>query len=158
MAGFRMVVFLVALGVAVGMAGRTSRKLGNNLAPIWDNNLSPYNSVNCGCKCSPLTLRDKYGRIVGNCLSSWKGSTWCYVETWNSPCADLRKSSKTKNPWSYEACNAPACPIVEEIPFEFTREEEIPFPDIKCRQGEEQLPGDPGCCRRIEDHGFIYCI
>merc|ERR1719391_20697 len=66
--------------------------------------------VNCGCQCSPLTFRDKYGRQQGNCKSADKtGAVWCYVHSAHySSCSDLQPSKRfPNNPWSYEACATP---------------------------------------------------
>merc|ERR1711874_40819 len=67
---------------------------------------SPF--VNCGCQCSSLTFRDKWGEVQGNCRSSdHSGAKWCYVNSWSSPCQDLQKSNRFRQPWSYEACATP---------------------------------------------------
>merc|ERR1719233_275589 len=64
--------------------------------------------VNCGCQCSNLTFRDKYGQVQGNCKSAdHTGATWCYVEGWGSSCQDKRSSKRFSKPWSYEACATP---------------------------------------------------
>ena len=64
--------------------------------------------VNCHCQCSPLTFRDKYGRINGNCKAADEtGAKWCYVDTRYSRCSDLSKSDRYRNYWSYEACATP---------------------------------------------------
>merc|ERR1719300_126093 len=64
--------------------------------------------VNCGCQCSNLTFRDKYGKVQGNCKSADQtGARWCYVNSWGSPCQDKRSSKRFSKPWSYEACATP---------------------------------------------------
>eukprot|EP00092_Neocalanus_flemingeri_P022917 GFUD01024845.1.p1 GENE.GFUD01024845.1~~GFUD01024845.1.p1 ORF type:complete len:162 (-),score=43.61 GFUD01024845.1:444-929(-) len=82
---------------------------------------SPY--TNCGCQCSNLTFRDKYGKTHGNCKSvDHTGAQWCYVDTSSQPgvvkhqsqsssCQDLSYTSARfpGKPWSYEACATPAC-------------------------------------------------
>merc|ERR1719233_2443083 len=51
--------------------------------------------VNCGCQCSNLTFRDKYGQVQGNCKSAdHTGATWCYVKRWGSSCQDKRSSKR----------------------------------------------------------------
>jgi len=63
---------------------------------------------NCGCQCSSLTFKDKYGNIKGNCKSvDNTGATWCYVESGYSTCQDLRTSTRFNKQWSYEACATP---------------------------------------------------
>eukprot|EP00092_Neocalanus_flemingeri_P007817 GFUD01008438.1.p1 GENE.GFUD01008438.1~~GFUD01008438.1.p1 ORF type:complete len:241 (-),score=59.43 GFUD01008438.1:182-904(-) len=72
---------------------------------------SPY--TNCGCQCSNLTFRDKYGKTQGNCKSAdHTGAQWCYVDpNQSSSCQDLSYTSVRfpGKPWSYEACATPAC-------------------------------------------------
>merc|ERR1712142_1041113 len=64
--------------------------------------------VNCGCQCSNLTFRDKYGKVQGNCKrADHTGAKWCYVEGWGSPCQDKQNSKRFNKPWSYEACATP---------------------------------------------------
>merc|ERR1719430_1567010 len=87
---------LVLLSLVVGLGGQ---KTGNRAAS---------SQVNCGCQCSNLTFRDKYGRVQGNCKSAdHTGATWCYVEGWGSPCQDKQNSKRFNKPWSYEACATP---------------------------------------------------
>merc|ERR1712128_288959 len=72
---------------------------------------SPY--TNCGCQCSNLTFKDKYGKTNGNCKSvDHTGAQWCYVDpNQSSSCQDLSYTSTRfpGKPWSYEACATPAC-------------------------------------------------
>merc|ERR1712106_1275351 len=72
---------------------------------------SPY--TNCGCQCSNLTFKDKYGKTNGNCKSvDHTGAQWCYVDpNQSSSCQDLSYTSTRfpGKPWSYEACSTPAC-------------------------------------------------
>merc|ERR1712215_325730 len=72
---------------------------------------SPY--TNCGCQCSNLTFKDKYGATHGNCHSADQtGAVWCYVDpNQASSCQDLAYTSVRfpGKPWSYEACATPAC-------------------------------------------------
>merc|ERR1712106_62861 len=72
---------------------------------------SPY--TNCGCQCSNLTFKDKYGKTNGNCKSvDHTGAQWCYVDpNQSSSCQDLSYTSTRfpGKPWSCEACATPAC-------------------------------------------------
>merc|ERR1712228_661461 len=71
-------------------------------------NRAASQQVNCGCQCSNLTFRDKYGRVQGNCKSAdHTGAKWCYVNSWSSPCQDKQRSKRFSKPWSYEACATP---------------------------------------------------
>merc|ERR1712215_453062 len=71
-------------------------------------NRAASQQVDCGCQCSNLTFRDKYGRVQGNCKSAdHTGAKWCYVNSWGSPCQDKQRSKRFSKPWSYEACATP---------------------------------------------------
>merc|ERR1739846_120872 len=63
---------------------------------------------NCGCQCSDLVWRNKYGAAQGNCRSSdHTKARWCYVKE-GSTCSDLVPSKRyPRNPWSYQACATP---------------------------------------------------
>eukprot|EP00088_Acartia_fossae_P032235 TRINITY_DN33024_c0_g1_i1.p1 TRINITY_DN33024_c0_g1~~TRINITY_DN33024_c0_g1_i1.p1 ORF type:complete len:243 (-),score=42.93 TRINITY_DN33024_c0_g1_i1:188-916(-) len=64
--------------------------------------------TNCGCQCSSLTFKDKYGKINGNCKSTDRtGAQWCYVDPYYNNCSDLKRSQRFDKYWSYEACATP---------------------------------------------------
>merc|ERR1712179_117922 len=127
------------------------------------------NSVDCQCQCSTLELTDNLGRVSGNCKSSWKGARWCYIDSWQKPCGDLKASSRSTKPWSYKGCRIkssrkcqvrnpiiqrpikPRPPVSQPQPqpqpqTDFNDDKEIPFTELKCRSDEEHLPDDPFCC------------
>merc|ERR1712179_735440 len=79
--------------------------------------------INCGCQCSSITFLDSAGEEQGNCKTvDGTGAQWCYVDSTASTCQDLVPSERfPHNPWSYEACAAPAvgsalCPAVVAVP------------------------------------------
>merc|ERR1712198_706592 len=87
------------LGLFLCIVQLDGQKTGNRAAS---------QQVNCGCQCSNLTFRDKYGRAQGNCKSAdHTGAKWCYVNSWSSPCQDKQRSKRFGKPWSYEACATP---------------------------------------------------
>merc|ERR1711915_868788 len=64
---------------------------------------------NCYCQCSSFTYRNSYGKLHGNCKSSWNGAQWCYIDERYNDCQDIANSSKFGGKrWSYEACATPA--------------------------------------------------
>merc|ERR1719318_481370 len=91
---------ITAVGILILVVGLEAQKVGTKAAS---------SRVNCGCQCSNLTFRDKYGRVQGNCKSAdHTGARWCYVEGgWGSPCQDKQNSKRFNKPWSYEACATP---------------------------------------------------
>merc|ERR1712215_665167 len=89
----------LAVGILILLVKLNAQKTGNRAAS---------SQVNCGCQCSNLTFRDKYGKVQGNCKSAdHTGAKWCYVGGWGSPCQDKRNSKRFNKPWSYEACATP---------------------------------------------------
>eukprot|EP00092_Neocalanus_flemingeri_P016064 GFUD01017388.1.p1 GENE.GFUD01017388.1~~GFUD01017388.1.p1 ORF type:complete len:220 (-),score=51.12 GFUD01017388.1:160-789(-) len=89
----------ISVGIFILLAAIQAQKIANRAASTH---------VNCGCQCSSLTFRDKYGQVQGNCKSAdHTGATWCYAEGWGSSCQDLRNSKRFGKPWSYEACATP---------------------------------------------------
>merc|ERR1712215_221013 len=89
----------LAVGILILLVKLNAQKTGNRAAST---------QVNCGCQCSNLTFRDKYGKVQGNCKSAdHTGAKWCYVGGWGSPCQDKRNSKRFNKPWSYEACATP---------------------------------------------------
>eukprot|EP00092_Neocalanus_flemingeri_P014731 GFUD01015897.1.p1 GENE.GFUD01015897.1~~GFUD01015897.1.p1 ORF type:complete len:267 (-),score=57.21 GFUD01015897.1:115-915(-) len=89
----------IAVCVLILLVGSEAQRTGNRAAS---------SKVNCGCQCSSLTFRDKYGKVQGNCKSSDQTrAVWCYVEGWGSSCQDLQNSKRFNKPWSYEACATP---------------------------------------------------
>merc|ERR1712215_358006 len=89
----------LAVGILILLVKLNAQKTGNRAAS---------SQVNCGCHCSNLTFRDKYGKVQGNCKSAaHTGAKWCYVGGWGSPCQDKRNSKRFNKPWSYEACATP---------------------------------------------------
>merc|ERR1712198_706641 len=87
------------LGLFLCIVQLDGQKTGNRAAS---------QQVNCGCQCSNLTFRDKYGRVQGNCKSAdHTGAKWCYVNSWSSPCQDKQRSKRFNKPWSYAACATP---------------------------------------------------
>ena len=49
---------IFVIGIFILVAGLEAQKVGTKAAS---------NNVNCGCQCSNLTFRDKYGKVQGNC-------------------------------------------------------------------------------------------
>lgn len=63
------------------------------------------NSANASpCACSDHTETNKSGNKIGKCLSTFGGSTWCYVAS-DSSCPDKKQSSRNNQLyWSISAC------------------------------------------------------
>merc|ERR1711915_57714 len=81
--------------------------LGTVTLAVKVNNKAASRDLGCNCQCSNTVLKDKYGKVNGNCKSTDKGGQWCYVDPRYAQCNDLVKSKRFNQFWSYQACATP---------------------------------------------------